>query len=45
MKEIIQVQGLLAVIMPYTAAFLTATVQFLSQARGSFGGFIKTLTA
>ena len=43
MKEIIQVQGLLAVIILYTATFLMVTVQFLSQAQGSFRGFIKTL--
>ena len=43
MKVIIQVQGLLAIRMLYTAAFSTATVQFLSQAQGSFGGLIKTL--
>ena len=43
MKEIIQVQGLLAITMPCTAAFSITTDQFLSQAQGSFGGFIKTL--
>ena len=42
-KKIIQVQGLLAIIMPCTAAFLMATVQFLNQVRESFGGLIKTL--
>ena len=42
-KGIIQVQGLLAITILYTAAFLMVTVQFLSQAQGSFEGLTKTL--
>ena len=43
MKGIIQVQGLLVITILYAAAFSSATVQFLNQARGFFRGFTRTL--